>query len=410
MGKLKVFICSVWAMIFCTSVLPLAGCKTAPELDTLDTTLVYTKHSETNYASFKKISKDGTVSDGAFKILCFTDLHLQDNYSPATLITLTIIERHIQKEKPDLVVITGDVCLGGSATEAQIALNNVFERNKQYYAVVLGNHEGEGGPSRKEQIETYSEFPYCLTQMGPDNIYGYGNFIINIEGSEGKINKSLIFIDSGDYVTKENCEKYEFKYKDGYDFIKPDQINWYKENLNNIKSLNNDVMPQSALFMHIPFPEYTDAYTALSDKNNPEKACLIYGQKLENVCSSRINSGMFDAIKEIASTKFAICGHDHINDYSIEYEGVKLTYSQSLSYSSYFLRSKGNILSALTRLPGSTVYFPDGTTCIILSDDGINSYQLLNQLNADIFDGLDEHIAESNINLNTLPKSDQNFD
>lgn len=36
---------------------------------------------------------------------------------------------------------------------------------------------------------------------------------------------------------------------------------------------------------------------------------------------------MFDLIKEVVSTKYVFAAHDHINNYSVEYEGIRLTYT-----------------------------------------------------------------------------------
>ena len=38
---------------------------------------------------------------------------------------------------------------------------------------------------------------------------------------------------------------------------------------------------------------------------------------------------------EIGGTKGVFCGHDHINTYSIEYKGIRLTYGMSIDYLAY---------------------------------------------------------------------------
>ena len=98
------------------------------------------------------------------------------------------------------------------------ALNDLFQRNNQYYAVVLGNHDGEGSSiSREELITNYENFPLCLTKRGPSDIYGFGNYVINIKGSSGQFANTLIFMDSGDYTSEEKCAEYGYDYKSGYD-------------------------------------------------------------------------------------------------------------------------------------------------------------------------------------------------
>lgn len=112
---------------------------------------------------------------------------------------------------------------------------------------------------------------------------------------------------------------------------------------------------------------------------------------------------MFEAILEKKSTKLVICGHDHVNDYCVEYQGVKLTYSQSLSYGSYFLRARGNIKSLPVLMEGSTMTFPDGATLLTINGESITPSRLLNQNYPEVFQGLEEEIIAANINPESLP-------
>lgn len=47
----------------------------------------------------------------------------------------------------------------------------------------------------------------------------------------------------------------------------------------------------------------------------------------EPICSPYYNSGMFEKIVELNSTKNVICGHEHKNNFSVLYRGVRLTYA-----------------------------------------------------------------------------------
>ena len=41
---------------------------------------------------------------------------------------------------------------------------------------------------------------------------------------------------------------------------------------------------------------------------------------------------MFDTALELGSTTGFFCGHDHYNNASIEYKGIRLTYGMSIDY------------------------------------------------------------------------------
>ena len=81
----------------------------------------------------------------------------------------------------------------------------------------------------------------------------------------------------------------------------------------------------SMIFMHIPIPEFKTAYDLWQQEGGAEGE--NFGIKGEEECPSYINTGMFNAIKEFDSTKYVFAGHDHLNNYSVMYEGVRLTYA-----------------------------------------------------------------------------------
>ncbi len=215
---------------------------------------------------------------------------------------------------------------------------------------------------------------------GPNNIDGVGNYVINVLDSQNKIIHTIFMIDShsnnGDqhpenvknieqsnaidgldgWYTKDN---YIFKpnEKDNskldavgtkYDFIKANQIEWYEWVVKGVAKLNNaqlnadNVVPSSAYF-HIPLPEFniayaiyekelTQKYGSIKDKNGNytidgrEEVNGNFGLNRENVCSPYYNSGFFAKMQELKSTKDVIVGHDHVNNSSVEYKGIRLTY------------------------------------------------------------------------------------
>lgn len=345
-------------------------------------TLQYVEPDDGSTPYLVKKYADGTISDEPFKLITFTDTHIKNGNEPSDIISLTVIERVIKQKKPDLVVITGDVCLGAETLKGIDALAKVFEENKTYWAVVLGNHDGEdvNGPTRKEIIRYYETKPYSLTKKGTIDV-GEGNYIINLTCSTG-ISQTLVFMDSGfSSATTENCEKYGYSYAAGYDFIKPEQIDWYRNSLSTIKAENSGVMPNSTLFIHIP----------LYEQNFVSVRAFDYGNKLEKCCASKINSGMFKCIKEIGSTERVVCGHDHINNYAVNYEGIRFIQSQSLSFGSYHARKKTIAIIAKKLRPKKFMY-SDGHTEFTANADGtMIDTPCFNDLNLELFEGLEEH-------------------
>ncbi|MFW5780421.1 MAG: metallophosphoesterase [Bacillota bacterium] len=347
---------------------------------------------------FIKTYKDGSICNEDFKIITIGDTHLRgiegDTIDSATF---TIIENIIEYQKPDLVVFAGDIAIGSLAEQAARSLAELFERHNQFWGYVLGNHDAEDelGPSRGDLVNIYGEYEHCII-YSEQGISGEGNCIINIKNSDEKVVQSLVFIDSGSYLTPEICAEYGFDYKNDYDFIKYDQIEWYKSEMQDIADENGE-MPDSVMFIHIPLKEYRTAYNqALSDDS------VIFGARREPECDSPYNTGMFDAILEIDSTKAVVCGHDHINDYAVEYMGIKLLYSLGLSYNSYFLRK--DLLYIAAYQLGSEPQFNDGYTLFSVNKNGeLTITPKYNQNNPSFFDGLTEAQREALFLDETLP-------
>jgi len=380
-----------------------------------NTTLKFYNSPPNEFAYFEK-----DLHSSPFKILNFTDLHLHDSGAPPELV-LTIMERYIKAHAPDLVTITGDICLKKGEIKYIHLLNDMFTNLKQYYAITLGNHDGERGDlDRKDITKLYASFPYCITEMGPDTIYGYGNQFVLIKDLDGAIQNCLVFMDSGDYI-RNSYKQYNLKNIGNYDAIKPDQIKWYVDNINIIKAKNNGVIPPSALFIHMALPEYKIAYdlatktqqqikkkcslfcrkkTVIEKSENTDNlnAVLLAGCRQENECSPQINTGLFESLVK-HNTSLVICGHDHINDYIVEYQGVALAFSLSLAYSAYNTRRRKK---RFKKIPKDT-HHTDGASLIIPGKDGFKVTHLYNQQHPEVFEGLDNLIRKSTIDPSTLP-------
>jgi hypothetical protein len=175
------------------------------------------------------------------------------------------------------------------------------------FAVTLGNHDDEAEWSRTQIFDYLETLPGFTGEKGPGDITGTGNYMIRLASADKESTAAnLWFFDSNAY-----CQDTSVSH---YGWIHHDQISWYREQSRKITS-ENDGKPIPALaFFHIPLPEYNEVI------NQPG----TIGEYQEEVCSPKINSGMFTAFYEMQDVKGTFVGHDHVNNYIGVHKGIAL--------------------------------------------------------------------------------------
>ncbi|MBP3961895.1 metallophosphoesterase family protein [Paenibacillus lignilyticus] len=264
-------------------------------------------------------------SNGSFSILQFTDMHIQDGGEKDAR-TLALVDRMIADEKPDLIVITGDVIASYDIEDQEGAFRRAIAgivKSGIPFAVIYGNHDSEKGITRQRLNQILREYDNNLSIDGPEDIHGIGNYVLTVEGSASdEAGAALYFFDSGDYAPETIG---------GYAWIQPDQVEWYRnESMALREKSGNQTLPALAFF-HIPIPEY-------------EQACqlgTIEGIKGEAVCCPKLNSGLFAAMLEMGDVMGTFAGHDHDNDYVGQLFGIQLCYGRVTGYNTYGKLERG---------------------------------------------------------------------
>ena len=285
-----------------------------------------------------------TSSTEDFKILHLTDIHIGGSLYSYTkdMKALKACFAEIEHTHPDLVIVTGDLCfplgimsmsLNNSAPVQQFA---AFMRNTGIpWAFTYGNHDTESLASlnKTELNEVYKALSYKTSgnllypYVQPD-IMGRNNQLIELRNQDGSLNTGLFLIDSNAY-TGEGINV--------YDYIHDDQVDWYAEEVKRMEEEAGRTV-NSFVFFHIPLQQYktaTELYLEGSDEvkyffgENPGDHGGITN---DLVCCSDYPSKLFDTALELGSTTGFFCGHDHYNNASLEYKGIRLTYGMSIDY------------------------------------------------------------------------------
>ena len=259
--------------------------------------------------------------DRDFSILQLTDTHLGafGNLEKH----LNFISGTVEAAKPDMIVLTGDMFeLAGRKTADR--LFSLIDRFGIPWTYIFGNHD-EGGTLSTEAIldSLKANGSHCLFKNVADDVYGDSNFAVHLTRN-GDLFRQLLFLDSNRYQLSDYI---------GYGYVKPDQVDWYARMVDYASSLAGGRTVPSILFLHIPFPEWIEAWQA--ELRGDEDAELISGSLRESISAPVVNTGLFDRILEKGATDAVCAGHDHKNDFVIRYKGVYFVYgihSAALSY------------------------------------------------------------------------------
>ncbi len=261
-----------------------------------------------------------------FVILNFGDIQCHDGeaFSEVGEFYEETVDKLIKKTNPDLITLTGDNAFDPFA---HLRLINFIEKYNIPWAPVMGNADHDGLISEFWLAYRLKKAKNCLFSCGPEG-FGYGNYIINIT-ENGKAVHTLFMMDTHHEDTIQ---------KGSYDHFFKEQIEWYKWAVEGIAKENGKTVP-SSVFMHIPVPEYLDAWHSIQNENGGlvspyDKAEFCKYQ--EEIGAPLFNYGFFDLCLKLGSTKNMLCGHEHKNCFTIDYKGINLTYVLKTGYGCYW--------------------------------------------------------------------------
>lgn len=343
MGKIVAFVMSLVAAIpiyFGTAgspdYTPTTGFKSAVEAFFNMGTVLNTKYtgtvSDESWDETQEYSLEDTVvlkkeKGKDFVILNLSDVHFAD-YDIRTFMTLpttAVIKQMLANVMPDLITVSGDIFCTKSTHYSVRLFTDLMESFGIPWAPIFGNHDAEGNCDANFLADIMMSAPNCIMKKG-DPEMGVGNYIINIaeENCDGSMNvvESLIMMD---WAKSEANEK---------------QTKWFSWAADGINRLTNS-RAEVTLITHIPLPEYQYAYNLAWDK---EKGCWREGYEACGEANEKIaykyanngtpvQEGFFNRVKE-AGTKYVFCGHDHRNNFSLVYEGVRLSYFMKVGHAS----------------------------------------------------------------------------
>lgn len=292
------------------------------------------------------MQSDLHFKNGKFKIMQIADTQETANVNSDTI---KLIDLALKKEKPDLVVFTGDQIMGYSPTfkkdtfpkisKTIKALTSPVIESKTPFCATFGNHDRDCGISNETQLkEIYQKLPYFVytKPMSDDDC---GSYAVQIKSE--KTNKSVFCL----YLIDSNAKK-----NGSYEPVYEKQIEAFKAVREEMKDESGNYLA-SIVFQHIPVPEFYDlifpckkhtkgAVEAFKSRKGQffvldDETKKNGGFMGETPASPEINTGEFDAIKEKGNVLAMFVGHDHANSFAKELDGVLLGYTQGCGFNTY---------------------------------------------------------------------------
>ena len=306
--------------------------------------------------------------DGKFRILHLTDIHdvepaMDDDENKAIpecrdRETINVIEKAVERTNPDLVVFGGDNISGYweefTYNYVQSTIQRITEPIRKRnipLCVVFGNHDGEEGFHTEFQMMQYMEYPNCRSNLNDADVYGCGNCCVTIKSSNGEKDAFAIWLmDSNDY--QRNSEGGL-----SYDCVHDNQIDWYEKRAAELKKENGGNPLPAILFQHIPVQQENDGFKEVTadDDYTFERDGRYYkfghdiieGRIRETPCPPNLENNhrnQFESWKKTGDIVAAFFGHDHVNDFHINIDGINLYQTLGAGYFTYGLERGARLI------------------------------------------------------------------
>jgi len=245
------------------------------------------------------------------RILQLTDTHFHpgDDTNKATEQTLRNL---VAQQQPDFIVHTGDFVNNDSKKAVDWTGLDILNGLKKPWTLCFGNHDypvhsAEGARSLDD------------VRSGMEN--GYQGYVDRDSGRHYCYRYDLMTTEQGPPAA---CLFFfQVGYAEGDRRISDPQLAWFAEQLT--KDQMRNVQSPITVFVHIPLKEYD----LLFESGRAE------GLKGESVCFDSDTGKSFEQFAGSRRVVGVFCGHDHVNNYHGDWQGVDLVYGRVSGWGGY---------------------------------------------------------------------------
>lgn len=300
-----------------------------------------------------------------FKVLQLTDLHFGIETDVA--LQLQVVERAIETEQPDLVVLTGDNFMYASKGVVKSLISTLNAACARMtaarggrltkFTMTFGNHDNQGDYPRYYINKVLSSYTTAdgseiadgkyaaFVDYEDDHLFGLANFYIDLVDDRTK-GRDAVDVKYRLHIIDSNT--YHFMGPDyDYDVIHEEQL---QHAIRVYEGATADKEYVGMAFFHIPLHEYQEAYETY--QTSPVKGDIGNGEFQEDALHGYVNNGSYEALRA-ANIVALFCGHDHINYGDFLYRGEAiLSYgvksTNQLYHDTGMIGYKTMVLSATT--------------------------------------------------------------
>ena len=261
--------------------------------------------------------------------------------------------------QPDLVVFTGDNIHGNHLDEdyvgrktddlsviflhMQQALYHVLspvEKRGIPFCMIFGNHDDLNPVTKQEQADLFKDYPHFFGLNSDEPQLDCDTYNVPIYGSDGEtVVFNLWMLDSAG--KDDGTGK-------GYEYVKPEAIEWYKRESDRLKAQNGGKPVPSLMFQHVPVPQITQLFIPCGEDDPNEvkwrgadglpykldqERADGYADEYPAVCEA--DFGQLDAIRAQGDVCALVFGHDHANNFTCDLDGVHIIQTPGASFRSY---------------------------------------------------------------------------
>ncbi|KAJ5732376.1 hypothetical protein N7493_003857 [Penicillium malachiteum] len=343
----------------------------------------------------KKFSPLKFAKDGTFQIAVLEDLHFGENawdtWGPEQDVnSVTVINRILNAESPDLVVLNGDLITGDNAflQNATVYIDEIVaplvERGLTW-ASTYGNHDSAYNLSREAILEHEHQWPNSRTEkMVSGRDAGVTNYYLPVYASDdrkfdGAPEMLLWFFDSrGGYYYQELDSNGDEVAQPNW--VDESVVNWFTKTNKELVNKYKKIIP-SLVFVHIPTNASLAAQTEIGINAHKEPGInddYTLAQQGEGWCADGNDDGscsyggqdvpFMKALIETEGIIGVFSGHDHgdtwcykwdtlIEGMSVKGNGINLCFGQHSGYGGYgtWIRGSRQILVTESKLKEKVV-------------------------------------------------------